>query len=190
MLKIVGLVILAVVVIGGLGALGYYLGTNSTPSTTVTPTQTIEPIETPTPTATPSPTEDFTTFRGQSYTISYPEDWEVVEDVEPKTVGKESYTSIVKGDPIESTVNIFVEKTITYDKFLPKDSYTADDVTEKMMWGDFEVTLVKQEDDYNQYIFVEEGENTYIINSWGTADDQNTINLILSTFKINLTTQS
>ncbi|MBI2103804.1 hypothetical protein HYT59_02245 [Candidatus Woesebacteria bacterium] len=75
-LKIIGLLLLAVVVIGGLAIGGYYLGLNKVlfPGTaTPTPAPTVEP----TPTATTDPTADWKTYTHTSYefNIKYPSDW-------------------------------------------------------------------------------------------------------------------
>lgn len=75
-LKTIGLVVLAIVVIGGLSAAGYYLGVNKVLIPQGSPTPEAKETIKPSPTATPNPIADWKGYSDTKYgySIKYPQD--------------------------------------------------------------------------------------------------------------------
>ena len=125
--KIIGLVVLAVFVIGGFAFVGYYLGSNGilAVKSEPTPSQTIEPIATPTPTPTPDPTASWETYKGSLFTFKYPDKWFYLAS--PSNTKSEELVSIANydleadlipdsGNKIE--VSVVSEDESDYESFL------------------------------------------------------------------------
>jgi hypothetical protein len=154
-----------------------------------------EPSPTPEAMEVKDETADWKTFANveYGYIIKYPstefgvdsEHWTVSEDIETPGLKSEPYVSLACcGLSLDATVNIFVEEVVTPREFLPSDSYPNINVTE-IQFNSFNASevLIAGATAPQKWIFINRNNKTYILNTWGTSDDEVVRAQILSTFE-------
>lgn len=125
-MKAIGLVVLAIVVIGGFGFGGYYLGSKNVilpiSNGTPTPTETLSALATPEPTPTPDPMASWKTFTSTTlgFSMRYPSDVVVKEDKEVSFTksGPSQKDATEFSDGIFLSVSTGSLKGVTLTKFI------------------------------------------------------------------------
>ena len=207
--KAIGLLVLAIIVIGAMAAGGYYLGMHvGTTAPEPTPAQTIEPLATPT--ATPDPTASWKSYVNEKYyfSLKHPDTFTELTEKEGgvsgsltgkptliTTLGDKSTITTGSDKPFDgfSVYVIDISKT-TMDKFIEGEvsavkkskSGVADASSVSMKVGDLTFIVVHREDSIIDYYIATPDEKSVIAlsNSVGSSKEYpDTFKNILSTFE-------